>query len=175
MKKIMNCALSAMLCLGMSMPVMAETTSEVPGSKDIPVTGEYQESAAPATVYSVDITWEGMDFIYQEASKGTWNPETHKYDNVGKDTWQGTGTVTFTNHSNAPITAVPSYKAAEGFEDASVTYDKASVLLGSADAELDENGTGKAVTGTLEVTPQGSLPKTATDNVCIGTLTLSLR
>lgn len=54
----------------------------------IPVNGSYQEKLETETVYSVDISWGSMEFVYAKEGTGVWNPETHSYDNVSGAGWQ---------------------------------------------------------------------------------------
>lgn len=60
-----------------------------------------------AAVISVDISWDSMEFTYTAPSKGTWNPETHKYENATEGGWAAaSGTdpkITVTNHSSIAV------------------------------------------------------------------------
>ena len=124
------------------------------------------------TVYSVDITWSNMEFTYNEAYKGEWNPSTHKDENATAASWTGVGTITVTNHSNTAIIAVPSYKANEAYKAAGMGFNVASLSVASADNGAN-GAAGTAQTGTITVTPNGSLPQ-GTKNAEIGTITITI-
>lgn len=84
-------------------------------SQDVKVT--YTENEGVGKVYSVDVTWNGMDgFAYTGSADATWDPDTHTYDDAtGGDWTQKTGTVKVTNHSNAAVTAAASYEPGESY------------------------------------------------------------
>ena len=90
------------------------------GSITLPLTAKFQTTESRVTlndeikisyvpageqpdpdVVSVDIEWGGMDYTYTE---GTWNTDTHSYDNSGWDD-EGSGYVKVTNSGNADTTA----------------------------------------------------------------------
>lgn len=173
MKKTVSMLLVLTLVMSLSVAVFAaDTVKENGGTATTNVTGTYKgKNESP--VYSVDITWEDMSFTYNPAYKGEWDPSEHTYSNSSEAGWTGEGTITITNHSNADITAVPSYKAAAGFEDASMNFNTNSLKVTSADNKQGENGAGKAVTGTITVIPTGELPED-TSNAIIGTITITI-
>lgn len=159
-----------LLVLTMVMTLSASTFATIIGKGETDsttVTGTYKGQAAESPVYGVDISWAGLDFTYNAAYAGKWNPETHAYEGSTKASWEGTTTITITNHSNADITATPSYTAAAGYETASMTFDTDALTLTSADT-----GEG-ATTGTITATPTGSLPE-GTTNATIGTITVTI-
>lgn len=90
------------------------------GSITLPLTAKFQTTESRVTlndeikisyvpageqpdpdVVSVDIEWGGMDYAYTE---GTWNTDTHSYDNSGWDDG-GSGYVKVTNSGNVDTTA----------------------------------------------------------------------
>ena len=165
MKKMAAWILILALCLQAS-AFAAETQTQ-------DVKGTYVPTENPQTVYSVDITWGGMDFTYYAAGTGTWNPETHSYDVQTEAHWaEGAGTITLTNHSNAAVTAEASYAAKPGFETAGMTFSQNSLQVASADNGVD-GAPGTAQTGTISVTPNGTLPENTTQTV-IGTITVQV-
>ena len=111
MKKIFAGILSLALAATMSFPAFAANDATNDGTKgtDITVNGTYKAGADAGEVISVDIAWEAMDFTYTAPSKGTWNPDTHTYDNPTEGGWAATnGTspkITVTNHSNVDVQA----------------------------------------------------------------------
>ena len=168
MKKIISLILALTLVLSMSVTAFAADNKGVgTGSYEAAVTGSYNAGGTGSTVYSVDITWSGLSFEYNAA--GTrWNTTNHQYESVGEAGWANSnGVITVTNHSNAAITATPSYKAATGFEDAGVTFGITSLPVKSA-AESNQ-----AESGTITVNPTGSLPE-GTNNATIGTITIKI-
>lgn len=163
MKKLLSLIFTFTLVMGLSVTALAEST-DVKGTYN----GEQVE-----TVYSVDITWESMEFTYNDAFKGEWDPATHSYKNATEASWTDTtGTITVTNHSNAAITASPTYQAKPSFESASMTFSSDALNVATADNGVD-GAAGTAVTGTITVTPTGSLPE-GTTNAVIGTITVTI-
>ena len=62
-------------------------TSYTPSNNSHDVYVTYQEGESSATIYSVDIVWESMEFTYTAASEGTWNPSTHTFIGVEGASW----------------------------------------------------------------------------------------
>lgn len=140
------------------------------------VTATYVDGSsggAGGTVYSVDITWGDMAFTYT-AEAGIWDPTNHTYTDAKGGAWavdkEGGNTITVTNHSNADVTAVFNYAAAEGFDGISGSFDKDSLGLKSAVGTEVAN----APTGTAALTLDGALGSDTTANTTIGTITVTL-
>lgn len=172
MKKMISLILALIMAMSLSVSAFAVDGVGNGGSDSSDVKGTYKGTAA-STVYSVDISWSGLEFTYNGAYEGEWNPNTHSYDNGTKGGWaEGTGTITITNHSNTGITAVPSYKAASGFEDADMIFSTNSLAVATADNGVD-TAAGSAVTGTITVTPTGTLPE-GTTGATIGKITITI-
>lgn len=173
MKKTISLLLVLAMVMVLSVSVFATEGVKNGETDTADVRGIYKGKDAAAPVYSVDIEWEGLTFTYTDAYDGEWNPETHKYDNVVTADWEGEGKITITNHSNAQITATPSYTAAAGYEDANMEFEADSLVLLTAD-----NGTngeaGNPTSGSIKVTPTGSLPEGAAEGVTIGTITVTI-
>lgn len=173
MKKMMSLILALMVVMSLSITTFAD--EDIRKSAD--VKGTYT-SGSNGIVYSVDISWAGLEFTYNGASKGTWDPENHTYIGATEAGWaDGEGTITVTNHSNTDITATPSYAAASGYESASMIFSDGenqieNLLVASADNGAD-GVEGKPVTGTITVTPTGSLPE-GTQDAIIGRITISI-
>ena len=167
MKKTVSMVLAAMMAVALPGAALAVGQGEASTQN---VTGHYVSGGESSVVYSVDISWDPLDFTYTDAFKGNWNPTTHEYEGGTEASWTpGNATITVTNHSNAAITATPSYQPES--ESASMTFDKDSFEVASAD-NATESGAGTPVTGTLEVTPSGSLPEGADGT--IGTITITI-
>lgn len=169
MKITVSMVLAAMMAVALPGAALAVGQGEASTQN---VTGHYVSGGESSVVYSVDISWDPLDFTYTDAFKGNWNPTTHEYEGGTEASWTpGNATITVTNHSNAAITATPSYQPESEFESASMTFDKDSFEVASAD-NATESGAGTPVTGTLEVTPSGSLPEGADGT--IGTITITI-
>ncbi len=167
MKKVFAIFLALTLVFSLSVTAFAAGTGDYTQN----VTGSYNAGTAADTVYSVDISWEELSFTYTAPAVGSWNPDTLSYDGAAtQGTWSGTGTITVKNRSNVAITATPSYAQASGYDSASVTFSSNSLNVASADTGV---ATGTEQSGTITVTPTGSLPKN-TSNATIGTITLTI-
>ena len=109
-----------------------------------------------------------MNFTYHAADDPVWDVETHQYVTPNEAYWEGEGTITVTNHSNAKISAVPTYAAKKGYESANVDFSTDVLVIASA---ADKN---RAETGIITVTPTGSLPKMEqTDTIGFITITIT--
>lgn len=172
MKKIISLVLALLMIMSLSISAFAADGVGNGGTDSAEVKGTYKGTAA-VTIYSVDISWSGLEFTYNGAYEGEWNPDSHSYDNGTKAGWaEGNGTITVTNHSNTDITAVPSYKAASGFESAGMQFSTASLTVATADNGVD-GAAGTAVSKTITVTPTGTLPE-GTKDATIGTITITI-
>ena len=154
----------------------ADTIDRVGGTASCDVKATYRADSsggAGGTVYNVDITWGDMAFTYTAAA-GIWDPTTHKTTGAEGGAWtvdkEGGNTITVTNHSNADVTAVFSYAAAEGFTGISGSFDKDSLGLKSAVGTEVAN----APTGTAALTLDGPLDSNTPANATIGTITVTL-
>lgn len=154
----------------------ADTIDRVGGTASHNVTATYVDGSsggAGSTVYNVDITWGDMAFTYT-AEAGIWDPANHTYTDAKGGAWavdkEGGNTITVTNHSNADVTAVFSYAAAEGFTGISGIFDNASLALKSAVGTEVAN----APKGTAALTLDGALGSDTTPNATIGTITVTL-
>ena len=157
----------------------ADTIDRVGGTASHNVTATYVDGSsggaggAGTTVYNVDITWGDMAFTYT-AEAGIWDPTNHTYTDAKGGAWavdkEGGNTITVTNHSNADVTAVFNYAAAEGFTGISGIFDNASLALKSAVGTEVAN----APKGTAALTLDGALGSDTTANTTIGTITVTL-
>lgn len=143
-------------------------------SSFVPVKGTYIAGIEGGTVYSVDIQWTDMNFVYKAKTSKVWSPTILKY--IGQDadaawTTESVGTITIGNRSNTAVAVIPTYQPEEGFATADMQFDKQILSLYSAD---DGNGTGTVKTGSITVTPTGYLTETATGGT-IGTIALTIR
>ncbi len=170
MTKTVSILLALALVLSLAIPALAD-------DRQADVTATYIAGHDGGVVYNVDVTWDGLSFIYNGASKGDWDPVTHTYTGASAAGWaEGNGTITITNHSNAAITAEAAYKAAEGFDAVGVDFGGNNVTIGSADNGEGENGAGLAKSAEITVTPKGTLPENNTGKaVVVGTITVTIQ
>lgn len=179
MKKVLAAALTMALSAGMTMGVLAEDETEmtITGAQTANVTATYNAGNKASTIYKIDISWGSMSFTYNEASEGTWDPDDHVYKDVVTAGWSwdnNANVIEVTNHSNADINVTPSYTAATGYEAVTMGFSSASLLVDSADNGKGTEGAGTAETGTISVTPSGTLPEMES-SAQIGTITLTIQ
>lgn len=88
-----------------SVAFAAEASLDASGqSKSIDVVAKYVDDSTTPNVYSVDISWESMTFVYKEAGVKTWDPGTHTFVNNITAGWvDDTSVVTVINHSNVDV------------------------------------------------------------------------
>lgn len=156
-KKMLAIVMSLILIMGLSTTTFATEDNQVGqgvGSYGTTVTGTYVAGTETnGTVFCVDIEWTAMDFTYYAAKEPVWDTQTHTYSESVAAKWEGSGSITVTNHSNAKITATPSFEAAEGYDKVEMVFNEDVLRVASA-AEAQA-----AQTGTITVTPGGSLPQ----------------
>ena len=102
--------------------------------------GNYVLAAQPASVtadiigtgpeISVEIAWDDMSFTYTAPSKGTWNPETHAYENSTEGGWTADGgNITVTNNGSETVAASFSYSPAEGMSGITGVFSQALLTV----------------------------------------------
>lgn len=172
MKKILSLLLTLIMVIGLSVTSYAADGIISGGTDSANVTGTYS-SQATVKVYSVDIAWEDLDFTYNGAFKGNWNPEKHEYEDGTTAGWAaGNGTITVTNHSNTAITVTPTYTAQAGYESAGMNFSASALQVATADNGIN-GAAGSAVVGKITVTPTGSLSED-TKEAIIGQITVTV-
>lgn len=98
---------------------------------EITVNGVYEAAHKADKVISVDVKWDAMKFIYAGTSEGSWNPNTHTYDNVTDSAgWlPETKTIEVANHSNTEVSVL-------------MTFEKDTSVTGNLNGSFQEsNGT----------------------------------
>ncbi|MBQ3003014.1 MAG: hypothetical protein IJD82_04725 [Clostridia bacterium] len=166
MKKLVSMLLCIALLASFCAVVSAEETGVGMGDYAIDVNGTYVAGTeGNGKVFCVDIEWTEMSFTYHAEKAPVWNTADHSYSEAVPAYWEGTATITVTNHSNAKVKATPAYEASEGYEDATVSFGTDVLKLDSAEYSTTP--------GTIGVTPGGSLPA-GTENAKIGTITLTI-
>lgn len=173
-KKALCIAASLTLAMAVSSAGFAKEVDQnyITGNTSAEVKGTYIGSETEK-VYRVDLRWDGMTFTYQAADKGIWNPKSHTYSGGTAASWTGTGTITVENHSNAAIEVTPTYTPATAYQSATITFSTDELKVESADNHEADDGSGQSKTGTISVTPGGSLPE-GTTQATIGRITLSI-
>lgn len=168
MKKLIAILLSLTFILSVS--VYAATSSnpnEQSSSKD--VTATYQSSATDTPVYSVDITWGSMTFVYSVSSR-TWDPETHSY-NDGGGSWscnEGANLVTIVNHSNKDVACNISFSPRSEGITGSLSEENLT-LTSAVDKSLDA----PAIRGSSLLTLNGALADT-NESATVGTISVTI-
>ena len=170
MKKLVSMLVAAALVCTMSTTAFAaDQTGVNTGSYSADVKGTYQAGSSGA-VYSVDIAWTDMSFIYTGAGEGTWDPETHQYSGSSEGAWTASDdSITVTNHSNAPVTATASYAADPDYGSTTMTFDNNGATVATAVG----TEVASAPSATITVTPGGTLAQSANGGK-IGTITVSI-
>ena len=164
MKKFFALALALALTLALSVTCFAALEN-----KTGDVTATYKTPDAAGTVYQVDVAFDAMTFTYTPEGNGVWDPDNHVYKDKAAAKWEGAGTITVTNHSNAAVNVTLSYQAVEGFATATATFSKTTFTLDSAATN------NAATTDSATLTMGGSLPASATTATKIGTVTVALQ
>lgn len=157
------------------------TSSLASQSQSADVLATYQEPNAPETVYSVNISFDSMKFIYTAESIGTWNSTLHKYENPTPASWSfANNSITVTNHSNVPVTASFSYAATPEFSNVvngSFTDDSKDPLpstqIGLSSA--DDTSVGAMTSTTVYLLLTGDLPSSTTAETKCGTVTVTIQ
>ena len=146
-------------------------------SRNVYVT--YQEGKSSATIYSVDIVWQSMEFTYTSASEGTWDPETHDYTNKQDASWSFVNNkITVTNHSNTEVNATFSYTPAANFDTVSGAFvdvyknpiPSATLTLNSAVGSAQE----AAPSDDVFLSLSGELPSRLETKTVCGTVTVTI-
>ena len=154
-------------------------TSYTPNNNTHDVYVTYQEGESSATIYSVEIVWESMEFTYTAASEGTWNPSTHTFTDKESASWSfANNKITVTNHSNANINTTFSYTPITSFSTVSGTFvdvDKkalpnATLALSSAVGSTRE----EAPSGDAFLSLSGELPSSLDTRTVCGTVTVTI-
>lgn len=156
-------------------------------SYEIEVKGKYIEKLMSDEIISMDVEWGAMSFTYAATQQGTWNPETHDYDDSTEEAaWVGdtTSEIKVTNHSNVGVTASFKFEAQEEFKSetseqndgvtGTFTQDSVELEKGEVKDEEHPNAVEEADSKTVTFTIGGKLKNTATTETQIGTITVSV-
>lgn len=162
-------ALMALACtLAVSSAAFAASAG---GSDSHDVVGKFDTDGTGTgsqVTYSVDVEWGAMEFTYN-ANSGTWNPDTHTYED---GSWNSSSnTVKVTNHSNAAVNVAVAYNAEAKYTDISGSFANDSFQLATAVGTTKEEAPNQTATLTLT---GGNLASTQTENVKLGTATVTI-
>ena len=123
MKKIIGIILIITLVICSSTITLADEAGNISGmglnqDQTIEVSGQLSESIG--TVYSVDISWQSMNFKYITTG-ARWNPDTHSFGSAegqwsifdNEENRNNINTITVTNHSNGHVEATLAYESVQ--------------------------------------------------------------
>ena len=119
-------------------------------------------------VYSLDLLWENDDmaFDYNAGSEGVWNPGDHIFEGSVEGKWEDKDLkITVVNHSNQGVTATVSIEDGDSADGLTVTPDKDSELLPTAEGTTVENAPKTDFILTIDGTPTESVEKVASATV----------
>lgn len=168
MKKVVSIILVAVMLCSFGVIAFADETGVEKGTYQTEVTGTYVEgTVGNGTVFCVDIEWSDMSFTYHSEKAPVWNVTDHTYSEAVPAYWEGSGSITVTNHSNVSVEIGTSYKAEDGYADAKMLFTTTTMLLDSA-----ANGNEEKV-GSIAVTPSGLLPENTEDQK-IGSINITV-
>lgn len=171
MKKVFVLILALMILAVPTIVFAAENTIHGTGSHSIDVQAKYTHGTSTPDVYSVDIAWGAMQFVYSASGTRVWNPSTHQYTGNTTIGWSAVGnTVTVTNHSNKDVNVTFAYTKASGFDGVSGTF---SVNSDTLDAGALGNVEGADSVST-KLTLSGTLASNVTSFTKVGSITVSL-
>lgn len=133
--------------------VLDDTTNT--GTQDVVVT--LANANALSAVYSVNVTWESLNFTYDfSASKVVWDTESHQYTgNSSASGWsKTTATISVTNDSNKAVNvSVSKTDQTETYGVSSSFGNKTSFSLPSAEGYVNATGPSDTFTLTISGTP----------------------
>ena len=172
MKKIVSLLLIVALTLTLGITaVAADATLGQGGNKEIDVTAKYESSSSTPAVYSVDISWSNMVFVYTQESTKNWNATTHSYETVSQGDWDHTtATITITNHSNVAVDVNVEYMAVDG-TGVTGTMSNASDTLAAGEENNYDGAAAMTATLAISGTPSDAV---SANGVKIGTLKITL-
>lgn len=191
MKKFIAIPLVAVMLAALAVPALAEeksTLTEIATpSQSIPVMGRYEnegDTSPSSTVYSVDIEWGSMEFIYAKSTELTWDPTQHASVGTPSTKWTvpegksnnglAANEIRLTNHSNASVVARLDFNPEETFQaehNGGGNFSKDHIQL--ADAS-HVTAVSDAPTETVTFMPTGTLSEEQTTLTNIGNISVSL-
>ncbi|MBE6534974.1 MAG: phosphodiester glycosidase family protein, partial [Ruminococcaceae bacterium] len=119
---------------------------------------------------SVDIFWQGMNFVYVESGSQVWNPQTHEYEGEISATWNGNdnSVIDVTNRSNVDISVKLDFIPSSDFSNLSGDFYSEGILVNDK-VVLSENASEQ-----FNCKLSGSIPSTTKDNTSGGKITVTV-
>lgn len=179
MKKFLTFTLAIAMILTMgSIPAFAATIETKPGTDDHDVYGTYVAGSSGGNIYSVNVSWQALEFTYTGETVAGWNPGTHQYDSTTPAAWTSTtNNITVTNHSNVYVIVTFGYASIGAF-DGVITGSFSgpriisnAVTLQSADGLATDDA---KLSATATLTLDGDLDSGTTPSTKIGTVTVTI-
>lgn len=167
MKKLVSCVVALAMCFGLSTVASA---AEVPGSQSIDVKAKCVENTEKPIIYSVDLSWDAMEFTYQNSGTKTWNPATHTYTDSTTGSWSDGKSITVANHSNAAVNANFSFEVNSPYREANGSFSRTQVNLATAEG----TSVADAPRDSTVLTMNGTLNSAIVDSTVIGVVTITL-
>lgn len=167
MKKMVTLVTAFVLGISMCCPVFA---ADVPSTQTVSVEAKYAGDTTKSTVYSVEITWDDMEFVYSVTGSEDWDPSTHAYVESTTDSWSSGKGISITNHSNASVTANFTFDAKATYPDVAGSFSLSQIQLASAEG----TAVADAPTGSTTLTLSGELDQNVMELTEVGTVTISL-
>lgn len=169
MKKFITLVMALALIMSLTVPAFAYAPGDTEQKN---VTAKYNSSTSTPPVYSVDIDWDSLTFVYNETNTRKWKPADHSYDTDTVGGWENTSAnITVTNHSNAAVTVAIDYTAAAANTGVTGTLTGGSKTL-AAGVE-NQYAAADSVTGTLTIsgTPNSSV---TASGVTVGSIHITI-
>lgn len=146
-------------------------------TEGVDIRADYTAGQSKQTLYSVDLTWGGMEFEYVDGDvAGTWNPATHKYEGQKASGWhyaKGTNEISLTNHSNIGLDVAFAFAPGTGYDAVTGSFAGAGITNGKATLASGEATTPEnppSVTAAL--TLSGALPANTSGVIGRATVTI---
>ena len=189
MKRLFVIPLVGVMLTALAMPVLAEGRDTLlktaTPSQSIAVQGIYEkeEGSISETVYSVDIEWGSMEFVYSDSNVPKWDPRTHRETLEASSGWKArTGTsstglvanaIRLTNHSNIDVSVLLKFQPETFFSidyhgEGEFSEDKVSLLTAEG---TDFN---YAPTKTITFMPKGKFSRNETELRTLCNISISL-
>ena len=172
MKKFLSLALALMMVLALSVTCFAATSTITAngGTATGDISATYQAGATDGEiVYSVDVEFGDMTFVYTAAGTTKWDPATHSYPASAAAGWdKTTATITVTNHSNTALTATLAVNKGEYTGPVTAQLDKTTLNIASAVGTAVDQAPAASATLTI-----GGVPANAADNFT-GSVTVTI-
>lgn len=178
MKKFFAITL-VIVMMAMATTAFATDVTKDGGTHDITVNAKYNGSGTTeATVISVNVAWDAMEFTYNVGGSKVWHADDHSYTTSTKSKWSATNnTVTITNHSNIDVKVKTEYTPEETYKGitGAFTYSKTADTNGFITltrGQVGKKNTADNVVATL--TLSGNLSSSVSTSTKVGTITVTI-